>query len=278
MRAVDAERRTTRVSIDVLNETDVEVDELELRRPAPATSWPQMRVHPQAELSRACSSTRTRWSTLHVQWMDVPGPDRRHVASRWTSCARRATTRTPEPGLLGDIVLCPQVARKQARDGGSRAPSEELLLLTTHGILHLLGYDHAEPDEETRDVRAAAPAAADVPRHARRARAPDRRTPAVTVLASRGRCSSPRRRVLARRRRGRALPDVPRPRARSSLDEGRRGAEALVPVVGDPRAYLSVLAFLRVVAEVGRGGARHARRRRAVRAHAGSRVLRRPSR
>ena len=51
------------------------------------------------------------------------------------------------PGLLGDIVLCPSVAQKQARDAG-HATEEELLLLTTHGILHLLGYDHAEPDEE----------------------------------------------------------------------------------------------------------------------------------
>src|SRR6476646_1498636 len=53
----------------------------------------------------------------------------------------------PEPGLLGDIVLCPSVAERQARDAG-HATEEELLLLTTHGILHLLGYDHAEPDEE----------------------------------------------------------------------------------------------------------------------------------
>ena len=55
----------------------------------------------------------------------------------------------PEPGrgLLGDIVLCPQVATRQAKAAG-HAPIDELLLLTTHGILHLLGYDHAEPEEE----------------------------------------------------------------------------------------------------------------------------------
>ena len=55
--------------------------------------------------------------------------------------------REPEAGLLGDIVLCPSVAERQARDAG-HATEEELLLLTTHGILHLLGYDHAEPEEE----------------------------------------------------------------------------------------------------------------------------------
>jgi probable rRNA maturation factor len=53
----------------------------------------------------------------------------------------------PMEGVLGDIVLCPSVAAKQARDAG-HATEEELLLLTTHGILHLLGFDHAEPDEE----------------------------------------------------------------------------------------------------------------------------------
>jgi probable rRNA maturation factor len=53
----------------------------------------------------------------------------------------------PEEGMLGDIVLCPSVAAKQAADAG-HATEEELLLLTTHGILHLLGYDHAEPEEE----------------------------------------------------------------------------------------------------------------------------------
>jgi Endoribonuclease YbeY len=48
--------------------------------------------------------------------------------------------------LLGDVVLCPQVAIGQARKAG-HSVQDELELLCTHGILHLLGYDHAEPDE-----------------------------------------------------------------------------------------------------------------------------------
>jgi probable rRNA maturation factor len=39
------------------------------------------------------------------------------------------------------------VAEEQATAAG-HSTLEELLLLTTHGILHLLGFDHAEPDEE----------------------------------------------------------------------------------------------------------------------------------
>jgi probable rRNA maturation factor len=49
--------------------------------------------------------------------------------------------------VLGDILLCPQYAAAQA-PLFSRSPEDEMDLLTIHGILHLLGYDHAEPDEE----------------------------------------------------------------------------------------------------------------------------------
>src|SRR5262245_30431737 len=52
-----------------------------------------------------------------------------------------------EPALLGDIVLCPDVAAKQSTGAGHSA-EDELHLLTVHGVLHLLGYDHAEPEEE----------------------------------------------------------------------------------------------------------------------------------
>ena len=48
--------------------------------------------------------------------------------------------------MLGDIVLCPTVAAKQAATAG-HSTADELHLLTVHGVLHILGYDHAEPDE-----------------------------------------------------------------------------------------------------------------------------------
>jgi probable rRNA maturation factor len=51
---------------------------------------------------------------------------------------------SPDPGIVGDIVLCPQFAQAQAKKG----LEAELHLLTIHGILHCLGYDHADPDEE----------------------------------------------------------------------------------------------------------------------------------
>ena len=51
------------------------------------------------------------------------------------------------PAILGDVVICPAVAQRQARER-SVTEHSELQLLTVHGILHLLGMDHAEPEEE----------------------------------------------------------------------------------------------------------------------------------
>jgi probable rRNA maturation factor len=83
---------------------------------------------------------------LHVQWMDEPGPT--DVLSFPMDELRPGTEDSITPaGLLGDIVLCPQVAIAQAETAG-HGILDELLLLTTHGLLHLLGFDHAEPDEE----------------------------------------------------------------------------------------------------------------------------------
>lgn len=50
-------------------------------------------------------------------------------------------------GMLGDIVLCPPVAARQGADAG-HSTLDELCLLTTHGILHCLGYDHGTAQEE----------------------------------------------------------------------------------------------------------------------------------
>jgi len=132
------------VSIDVLNETDVALDELELVA-CSRYVMAQMRVHPRAELCIRLVD-EAAMETLHVQWMDLPGPT--DVMS-FPMDELRPGREGSEPleGVLGDIVLCPTVAAKQARDAG-HATEEELLLLTTHGILHLLGFDHAEPEEE----------------------------------------------------------------------------------------------------------------------------------
>jgi len=132
------------MSIDVLNETEFALDELELVACARYVMG-EMKVHPQADLCLRLVD-EAAMETLHVQWMDLPGPT--DVMSFPMDELRPGSDDDdPEEGVLGDIVLCPSVAQKQASAAG-HATEEELLLLTTHGILHLLGYDHAEPDEE----------------------------------------------------------------------------------------------------------------------------------
>lgn len=50
------------------------------------------------------------------------------------------------PVVLGDVVVCPDVAREQADTAGHDL-DDELALLVVHGLLHLLEYDHHDPDE-----------------------------------------------------------------------------------------------------------------------------------
>ena len=132
------------MSIDVLNESGHDVDELELVACARYV-MEAMRVHPQADLCLRLVD-EPAMETLHVQWMDLPGPT--DVMSFPMDELRPGRDGAdPEQGVLGDIVLCPAVAERQAREAG-HATEEELLLLTTHGVLHLLGFDHAEPEDE----------------------------------------------------------------------------------------------------------------------------------
>jgi probable rRNA maturation factor len=132
------------VSVEVLNETEFVADAPELVALSKYVMG-ELRVHPQADLCITLVD-EAAMETLHQQWMDLPGPT--DVMSFPMDELRPGREdQEPNEGVLGDIVLCPTVAAKQAKEAG-HAPAEELLLLTTHGILHLLGFDHAEPDEE----------------------------------------------------------------------------------------------------------------------------------
>jgi len=132
------------MTIELNNESGVETDELALQRLA-AFALERMHVHPDAELAIVLVD-EAAMEQLHVQWMDEPGPT--DVLSFPMDELRPGNEDdlTP-PGLLGDIVVCPQVATTQAAAAG-HTPLDEMLLLTCHGVLHLLGFDHAEPDEE----------------------------------------------------------------------------------------------------------------------------------
>ena len=132
------------MSIEVNNESAIEVDEAALQRLA-IYALDQLHVHPDAELAIVLVD-EAAMEQLHVQWMDEPGPT--DVLSFPMDELRPGTEDEPTPaGLLGDIVVCPQVAVAQAATAGHSA-LDEMLLLTCHGVLHLLGFDHAEPDDE----------------------------------------------------------------------------------------------------------------------------------
>jgi len=59
---------------------------------------------------------------------------------------------TTQPLLLGDIVLSMEKIQSQAREQGHSA-DHELMMLLTHGILHLIGYDHERSPQEEQRMR-----------------------------------------------------------------------------------------------------------------------------
>ena len=129
--------------IDVNNETDAEIEEIEFAHLAKFVLT-ELHIAEGAELGIVFVDEKAM-EQLHIQWMDEPGPT--DVLSFPMDELRPGTVDKPTPaGLLGDIVVCPQVAEAQAKTAG-HSLTAELDLLTVHGILHLLGYDHAEPEE-----------------------------------------------------------------------------------------------------------------------------------
>ena len=134
------------MSIEVSNESGVDVSEEELISVARFVIG-KMDVNPAAELSMVLLDTAAM-ADLHMRWMDLPGPtDVMSFPMDELEPGGRPDAPEPGPSMLGDIVLCPQFAAGQAAAAG-HSLGQELALLTVHGVLHLLGYDHAEPDEE----------------------------------------------------------------------------------------------------------------------------------
>jgi probable rRNA maturation factor len=123
------------LSIEINNESGVAIDESALLRLV-SFELDFLHVHADAELAILLVD-EAAMEQLHVQWMDEPGPT--DVLSFPMDELR--------PGSEDDITLCPQVAVEQAKTAG-HSTLDELLLLTAHGLLHLLGFDHVEPEDE----------------------------------------------------------------------------------------------------------------------------------
>ena len=138
------------MSVEVLEESGSEVDAKRLAKVSRFV-LDRLRVHPQAELCIKLVDEQTI-AELNEQWMDKEGPTD-VLAFPMDELRPGLVNEEPEEGILGDLMVCPAIAARQADEARAKGQDgytaeDELDLLTVHGILHLLGYDHAEPEEK----------------------------------------------------------------------------------------------------------------------------------
>ncbi|HKY58647.1 MAG TPA: rRNA maturation RNase YbeY [Aeromicrobium sp.] len=140
------------MNVDVLDESgaDVDLDVVALTRLCRFVMR-RMRLHPATEVTLRLVDLPTI-TLLNEKWMGSKGPtDVLSFPMDELKPGRRHDEGPDEDepaGYLGDIALCPQVAAQQAPAAG-HSTNDEIELLTVHGLLHLLGYDHATPDEHS---------------------------------------------------------------------------------------------------------------------------------
>lgn len=132
------------MTIEITNESELEVDLTRVQSLAEHVRE-ALRLHPLVDVG-VIFVDEAPMTDLHVRWMDEPGPT--DVLSFPMDELRPGSEEIlSAEGVLGDVVICPQVARRQAEVAGHEEINEILMLLT-HGMLHLVGFDHAEPEEE----------------------------------------------------------------------------------------------------------------------------------
>ena len=99
-----------------------------------------LKLNPECEVSLTFVD-EVEMTELHIKWMDEPGPtDVLSFPMDMPESAGDVVT-------LGDIVICPPVAVRQAIAAG-HSSNHEFYILAVHGLLHILGYDHANPEDE----------------------------------------------------------------------------------------------------------------------------------
>jgi len=127
------------MGIEIANNSGIACNEDEIVEVA-AFALDKLGIHPDSDLGITLVD-EDEITKLHVQWMDLPGPT--DVLS-FPMDELKPFSASDGPGIIGDIVICPQFAAKQATN---HSVADEISLLTVHGVLHLLGFDHVEPDE-----------------------------------------------------------------------------------------------------------------------------------
>lgn len=132
------------MTVEVINESEVELD-LILTRQITEFAITALKLHPGVDVA-VTFVDEAPMAQLHLKWMDEPGPT--DVLSFPMDELRPGSISDADSsGVLGDIVICPQIANAQAQLA-AHSMMHEVMVLVTHGMLHLVGFDHAEPDEE----------------------------------------------------------------------------------------------------------------------------------
>jgi probable rRNA maturation factor len=105
-----------------------------------AFAMSKLELHPDCDLNVTFVDD-AEMTELHIKWMDEPG------STDVLSFPMDMPESAADVVTLGDIVISPEFATAQAIQAG-HSPEHEIFILATHGLLHILGYDHAEPAEE----------------------------------------------------------------------------------------------------------------------------------
>jgi probable rRNA maturation factor len=133
------------VSIEIDNRSGASCAEVELVDLA-AFALQELHVDKRAELEISLVD-EAEMTRLHEEWMDESGPTDVLSFPMDELRPNELSKNEEVPVVLGDVVICPDVARKQG-DAAGHGLEQELRILLVHGILHLLGFDHVEPAEE----------------------------------------------------------------------------------------------------------------------------------
>jgi probable rRNA maturation factor len=133
------------VSIEIDNRSGAICAEVELLDLA-SFALKELLVDKRAELEISLVD-EAEMTRLHEEWMDEAGPTDVLSFPMDELRPNELSENDEVPVVLGDVVICPDVARKQG-DTAGHGMEKELRILLVHGILHLLGFDHLEPEEE----------------------------------------------------------------------------------------------------------------------------------
>ena len=104
-------------------------------------AYGKLELHPDCDLNLTFIDDK-EMEELHIKWMDLPG------STDVLSFPMDMPESGDDPVTLGDIVISPRFAEDQAAKAG-HSINHEIFILATHGLLHRLGYDHEDIEDES---------------------------------------------------------------------------------------------------------------------------------